>query len=153
MTREGSYQERRDQILKEFSSHSHEEIIPLLLKRGQDFQDREQPSSINKECEIHNCQSRFWLDVKFINGTLSIKTRSESSLISGILSLLVELLSGLTPEEVKKSNLDDFFTHLGWKQLMTTSRSNIVSYVESRIKDLASEYLNSSFGIPGPTNS
>ena len=80
---------------------------------------------------IKGCQSRVWLDTQVSGGTLTFTADSDAIITKGIISLLVSVYSGRTPEEI----LSDDFTWLdsiGLRENLSPTRANgLLSMIET----------------------
>ena len=73
---------------------------------------------------IEGCQSRVWLDAeKNSNGTLTFRADSDAIIVKGIISMLVEVLSGHTPDEILNADLH-FINDIGLNEHLSPTRSN-----------------------------
>ena len=86
------------------------------------------------------CQSRVWLHVACENGNIQIHTSSDTLIIRGILALIVEVLSGHTPEEVAQADLY-FFDGAGISEFLTPERSAGMAEVIRSIKAQAAALI------------
>ena len=73
---------------------------------------------------IEGCQSRVWLDAeKQTDGTLTYRADSDAIIVKGIISMLVNVLCGHTPEEILDSDLH-FIDAIGLSEHLSPTRSN-----------------------------
>lgn len=73
---------------------------------------------------IEGCQSRVWLDAeKQTDGRLTYRADSDAIIVKGIISMLVNVLSGHTPEEILDSDLH-FIDAIGLSEHLSPTRSN-----------------------------
>lgn len=73
---------------------------------------------------IEGCQSRVWLDAeKQADGTLTYRADSDAIIVKGIISMLVNVLSGHTPEEILDADLH-FIDAIGLSEHLSPTRSN-----------------------------
>lgn len=73
---------------------------------------------------IEGCQSRVWLDAeKADDGTIQFRADSDAIIVKGIISMLVSVLSGHTPEEILGSDLH-FIDDIGLSEHLSPTRSN-----------------------------
>eukprot|EP01026_Neomeris_dumetosa_P040047 TRINITY_DN33066_c0_g1_i11.p1 TRINITY_DN33066_c0_g1~~TRINITY_DN33066_c0_g1_i11.p1 ORF type:complete len:212 (-),score=20.93 TRINITY_DN33066_c0_g1_i11:302-937(-) len=76
------------------------------------------------ENKVHGCVSQVWVVPTLgADGRISWVADSDSQLTKGLAALLVQGLSGCTPEEIVKIQ-PDFIEMLGLKQSLTPSRNN-----------------------------
>jgi SufE protein probably involved in Fe-S center assembly len=79
---------------------------------------------------IEGCQSRVWLQAEYENGLVIFKAESDAVIVKGIVSLLVQVLSGHTPDEIINTDLY-FIDQIGLKEHLSPTRSNgLVSMVK-----------------------
>ena len=64
---------------------------------------------------IKGCQSRVWLDARMKDGRLIFSADSDALITKGIISLLVSVYSGRTPEEISGDDFS-FVEKLGLKE-------------------------------------
>ena len=85
---------------------------------------------------IKGCQSRVWLNSKIEDGRLFFQADSDAIITKGIISLLIGVYSGRTPEEIAGDDFN-FINEIGLKENLSPSRANgLVSMIET-IKALA----------------
>ena len=90
---------------------------------------------------IKGCQSRVWLDSKFEDGKLYFAADSDAIITKGIISLLISVYSGRTPQEILSSDFS-FIDKIGLKENLSPTRSNGLVSMISTIKALALEKNN-----------
>lgn len=85
---------------------------------------------------IKGCQSRVWLNSKIEDGRLFFQADSDAIITKGIISLLIGVYSGRTPEEIAGDDFS-FINEIGLKENLSPTRANgLVSMIET-IKALA----------------
>ena len=72
---------------------------------------------------IKGCQSRVWLDYQMKDGKLWFTADSDAIITKGIISLLVSIYSGRTPEEIASSDFS-FIEKIGLKENLSPTRAN-----------------------------
>jgi cysteine desulfuration protein SufE len=72
---------------------------------------------------IEGCQSRVWLHADYENGKVIYKGDSDAVIVKGIVSLLIKVLTGHTPDEILSADLH-FIEAIGLKEHLSPSRSN-----------------------------
>lgn len=90
---------------------------------------------------IKGCQSRVWLDSKFEDGKLYFAADSDAIITKGIISLLISVYSGRTPQEILSSDFS-FIDKIGLKENLSPTRSNGLVSMISTIKALALDKSN-----------
>lgn len=73
---------------------------------------------------IEGCQSRVWLDADVdADGKVNFRADSDAIIVKGIISMLVEVLSGHTPDEILNADLH-FIKDIGLSEHLSPTRSN-----------------------------
>ncbi|GFI14692.1 cysteine desulfuration protein SufE [Muribaculaceae bacterium] len=73
---------------------------------------------------IEGCQSRVWLDAELdSDGKVIYRADSDAIIVKGIISMLVEVLSGYTPDEILAADLS-FIDKIGLAEHLSPTRSN-----------------------------
>ena len=79
---------------------------------------------------IEGCQSRVWLQADYEDGKIKFKGESDAVIVKGIVSLLINVMSDHTPDEILNSDLY-FIDKIGLKEHLSPTRSNgLVSMVK-----------------------
>lgn len=79
---------------------------------------------------IKDCQSRVWLDWKYEEGRLWFNADSDAIITKGIISLLIRIYSGRTPQEISSSDFS-VVERIGLKENLSPTRANgLVSMIE-----------------------
>ena len=115
--------ETENEIISEFSLFDdwldkYEYIIDL----GKSL-DSFPESSKTDEKLIKGCQSRVWLDWKTEDGKLYFQADSDAIITRGIISLMIRIYSGRTPEEILASDFS-VVEKIGLKQNLSPTRAN-----------------------------
>ena len=72
---------------------------------------------------IEGCQSRVWLQADCIDDRVVFLGDSDAVIVKGIVSLLIKVLSGHTPDEILSADLY-FIDSIGLKEHLSPTRSN-----------------------------
>ena len=73
---------------------------------------------------IEGCQSRVWLDARTDDeGRVHFTADSDAIIVKGIISLLISVLDGHTPEEILSADLH-FVDDIGLSEHLSPTRSN-----------------------------
>ena len=72
---------------------------------------------------IEGCQSRVWLQADYADGKIIFQGESDAVIVKGIVSLLIQILSGHTPQEILDADLY-FIEKVGLKEHLSPTRSN-----------------------------
>ena len=80
---------------------------------------------------IKGCQSRVWLDWSMEEGRLHFSADSDAIITKGIISLLISVYSGRTPEEIAADDFS-FLGRIGLKENLSPTRANgLVSMIQT----------------------
>lgn len=72
---------------------------------------------------IKGCQSRVWLHADFKDGLVHFTADSDAIITKGLVSLMISVLSGHTPEEIAETELY-FIDEIGLKEHLSPTRAN-----------------------------
>ena len=72
---------------------------------------------------IEGCQSRVWLQADYVDGKVFFRAESDALIVKGIVSLLIKVYSGHTPDEIL-DNEPYFVEAIGLKEHLSPTRSN-----------------------------
>ncbi|HDP74675.1 MAG TPA: SufE family protein [Bacteroidales bacterium] len=118
-----SINEIQDAIVEEFSVFDDwMDRYQQLIEYGKDLP----PIDDRKRTEqylIQGCQSKVWLDAELRNGKIYFTADSDAIITKGIVSLLIKVLSGRTPDEILNADLY-FIDKIGLKENLSPTRSN-----------------------------
>ena len=85
---------------------------------------------------IKGCQSRVWLSCKVEDGKLWFAADSDAIITKGIISLLIGLYSGRTPEEILSSDFS-VVEKIGLKENLSPTRANGLVSMIAKIREIA----------------
>ena len=85
---------------------------------------------------IKGCQSRVWLDYRMEEGRLYFNADSDAIITKGIISLLIGIYSGRTPQEIAASDFS-FIEKIGLKENLSPTRANGLASMIATIKTAA----------------
>ncbi|MGN6396724.1 MAG: SufE family protein [Mucilaginibacter sp.] len=88
---------------------------------------------------IRGCQSTVWLLASFDNGKVWFQADSDAIIVKGLISLLIKVLSGHSPEEIIHAPLT-FLDQIGMHSHLAQTRSNGLRAMVSQMKTYASGY-------------
>ncbi len=79
---------------------------------------------------ISGCQSRVWLHAEDNNGVITFTADSDAVITKGIISLLINVLSGNTPADIVNADFS-FLDEIGLKSHLSPTRANgLVSMIK-----------------------
>lgn len=115
--------ELQDEVIEEFSDFDDwMDKYQLLIDLGNDQQPLD-PKYKTKQNLIDGCQSRVWLQADLVDGKVVFQAESDALIVKGIISLLIQVVSGHTPDEILESDLY-FIEKIGLKEHLSPTRSN-----------------------------
>lgn len=80
---------------------------------------------------IRGCQSRVWLDAEVREGRIWFSADSDAIITRGIISLLIGIYSGATPQEILASDFS-VVEKIGLRENLSPTRANgLVSMIET----------------------
>lgn len=87
---------------------------------------------------VRGCQSQVWLVAELDPATRTVAFRADSDaiIVKGLISLVLRLYSGRTPETILK-NPPELFERVGLGRLLTPGRANGLYSMIKRIRQLA----------------
>ena len=127
-------EERQDEIIEEFTElDDWMDRYQLLIDMGSGME----PLAEEKKTEqnlIDGCQSRVWLHAgKSDDGTLHFEADSDALIVKGIISLLIGILDGQTPQDILNADLA-FIDQIGLKEHLSPTRSNGLTSMVKQMK-------------------
>lgn len=115
--------EIQDRIIGEFSfSEDWMDKYSLLIEMGNELPPLDNKYKTQNNL-IEGCQSRVWLQADFEDGKVIYQGDSDAVIVKGIISLLIQVLSEHTPDEILSANLY-FIDAIGLKDHLSPTRSN-----------------------------
>ena len=123
--------EKQEEIIEEFNSFDDWwDRYQLLIDLGSEQPPLEEQYKSDDNL-IEGCQSRVWLQADLMpDGTVRFLAESDALIVKGIVSLLVKVYSGHTPDEIL-DNEPYFVEAIGLKEHLSPTRSNgLVSMIK-----------------------
>ena len=115
--------EVQDEIIEEFSAlEDWMDRYALIIDLGNTLEplpERDKtPTNI-----IEGCQSRVWITASYEGGKVHFRGESDAIIVKGIVSLLLRVLDGQTPQDILDSDLY-FIKEIGLSEHLSPTRSN-----------------------------
>ena len=115
--------ELQDEVIGEFSElDDWMDRYQLLIDLGNDQAPLDEQYKTEQNL-IEGCQSRVWLQADYADGLVHFQAESDALIVKGIISLLIQVVSGHTPDEILESDLY-FIERIGLKEHLSPTRSN-----------------------------
>lgn len=131
--------EKQEEIISEF------EFLEDWLDKYQQIIDKglENPGIDEKykspEYLIEGCQSKVWVFAEYKEGKVYYQGESNTDIAGGIVSMLVEILSGQTPDDILNTELY-FIDRIGLREHLSPTRSNGMLAMMKQMKMYASVF-------------
>lgn len=88
---------------------------------------------------IKGCQSRVWLSSEYKDGRIFFAADSDAIITKGIISLLIRVFNGRTPQEILSSDFS-FVEKIGLKDNLSPTRANGLVSMIKQIQNYAVAY-------------
>lgn len=129
-----SIEERQQELIAEFGDiddwmDRYGYIIDLGNALPEIDESKKTPQNL-----IEGCQSRVWLDAETDDeGRIHYTADSDAIIVKGIISLLISVLNGHTPDEIINADLH-FINDIGLGEHLSPTRSNGLVAMVKRMK-------------------
>ena len=115
--------EIQDEIIAEFNDFDDWlDRYQLLIDLGSEQEELPDEYKTDNNL-IEGCQSRVWLQADFVDGKVFFRAESDALIVKGIVSLLIKVYTGRTPDEIL-DNEPYFVEAIGLKEHLSPTRSN-----------------------------
>ena len=115
--------ELQDEVIEEFSDFEDwMDKYQLLIDLGNEQEPLDEKYKTEQNL-IDGCQSRVWLQADLVDGKIIFQAESDALIVKGIVTLLIKVVSGHTPDEILNSDLY-FIEKIGLKEHLSPTRSN-----------------------------
>ena len=133
--------EQQDEIIEEFELFSdwmdkYENIIEI----GKELPLIDPKYKIPEKL-IKGCQSSVWLQPEFTGGLVHFTADSDAIITKGLISMMVRVLSGHTPQEIVDADLY-FINTIGLQNHLSPNRSNGLLAMLGQMKAYAAGYIS-----------
>ncbi len=91
------------------------------------------------ENKVRGCQSSVWLVADYHDGRIYYKAESDAVIVKGLISMLIRVLSGQTPDAIVNAKLD-FIREIGMMSHLAQTRSNGLLSMVKQMKNYALAY-------------
>ena len=131
--------EIEEEIIEDFALFdSWEDKYEYIIDLGKKL-DRLEDEYKKEENKIKGCQSTVWLTAAYKNGKVTFKADSDAVIVKGLISMLIKVLSGHTPEEILAAKMD-FIAEIGMMSHLAQTRSNGLLAMIKQMKNYALAY-------------
>lgn len=119
-----SVNEVQDEVIEEFSmlDGDMEMTIGYIMELGDQLPEMAKEFKTEDNI-VKGCQSKVWLNASFNEGQIKFEADSNTAITKGLVSILVKILSGRSPQEIVDADLY-FIDKIGLNRFIGTQRSN-----------------------------
>jgi cysteine desulfuration protein SufE len=136
MSGEKSIAEIENEIVEEFALFdSWNDKYEYIIDLGKKLPPLEDQYKLD-ENRVRGCQSTVWLVADYKNGKVFFKAESDSVIVKGLISMLIRVLSGQTPDEIINAKLE-FIQKIGMTTHLAQTRSNGLLSMVKQMKNFA----------------
>ena len=126
-------QEAQEGIVREFARFDDwEERYGAIIAAGRALPDIPDEYKLEK-FRVKGCQSTVWLHASMEGGKVVFQATSDAMIVRGLISFLLRVYSGRTPEEIVGTP-PDFIGRLGLNAHLTLGRQNGLAAMIEQIK-------------------
>ena len=139
MSDQKTIEEVEKEIVEEFSLFdSWDDKYEYIIDLGKKLPPLEDQFKTD-ENRVRGCQSTVWLVADYRDEKLFFKADSDAVIVKGLISMLVRVLSGHTPEDIIQARLD-FIQRIGMTTHLAQTRSNGLLSMVKQMKNFALAY-------------
>ena len=136
-----SINEIQDQIIEEFSMvDDWMDKYQMLIELGNSLEPLDEKYKTPQNI-IEGCQSRVWLQADYNDGIIHFSGESDAVIVKGLVSLLIQVLSDHTPDEILNCDLY-FIEKIGLSEHLSPTRSNGLLSMVKQMKAYALAFKN-----------
>ncbi len=131
-----SIEEIESEIVEEFSLFdSWDDKYEYIIDLGKKLPPLEDQFK-KDENKVRGCQSTVWLTADYKDGRIYYKADSDAVIVKGLISMLIRVLSGQTPDAIVQAKLD-FINKIGMMSHLAQTRSNGLLSMVKQMKNYA----------------
>ncbi|MDD2611171.1 MAG: SufE family protein [Bacteroidales bacterium] len=128
--------EIQDEIIEEFEVFDDwMDKYQLLIDIGNSLEPIDEQYK-KPQFLIEGCQSRVWVHATLVDGKVILQAESDTVIVKGIVTLLLRVLSGRTPQQILDTDLY-FIERIGLKDHLSPTRSNGLVSMVKQIRNYA----------------
>lgn len=115
--------EQQDEFIADFSAiDDWMDRYSLIIEMGNAAENLDDAYKTDSNL-IEGCQSRVWLQADYEEGKVLFRADSDAIIVKGLVTMLVKVLSGHTPDEILGADLY-FIDRIGLTEHLSPTRSN-----------------------------
>jgi cysteine desulfuration protein SufE len=136
MNERKSIEEIEQEIIEEFSLFdSWDDKYEYIIDLGKKLQPLDDQYK-RDENKVKGCQSTVWLVADYKDGRIYYKAESDAVIVKGLISMLIRVLSGQSPDDIVHAKLD-FIREIGMMSHLAQTRSNGLLSMVKQMKNYA----------------
>lgn len=136
MSEQRTIEEIESEIVDEFSLFdSWDDKYEYIIDLGKKLPPLEEQYK-KDENKVRGCQSTVWLVADHQDAKIHYKADSDSTIVKGLISMLIRVLSGQTPDAIVNAKLD-FINKIGMMNHLAQTRSNGLLAMVKQMKNYA----------------
>lgn len=139
MKNQHTIEEIEKEIAEEFSLFdSWDDKYEYIIDLGKKLSPLEDQYKID-ENRVRGCQSIVWLVADYRDGKIFYKAESDAVIVKGLISMLIRVLSGQSPDDIIEAKLN-FIQQIGMTTHLAQTRSNGLLAMVKQMKNFALAY-------------
>ena len=139
MNDHNTIEEIENEIVEEFSLFdTWDDKYEYIIDLGKKLPPLENKYKID-ENRVRGCQSTVYLVADYKNRKVFYKAESDAVIVKGLISMLIRVLSGQTPDEITEAKLE-FIREIGMMTHLAQTRSNGLLAMVKQMKNYALAY-------------
>jgi cysteine desulfuration protein SufE len=132
-------EEIEQEIIEEFSLFDNwDDKYEYIIDLGKKLPPLEEQYK-KDENKVKGCQSTVWLVADYKDGKIYYKAESDAVIVKGLISMLIRVLSGQSPNDIVSAKLD-FIREIGMINHLAQTRSNGLLSMVKQMKNYALAY-------------
>ena len=132
-------EEIEKEIVEEFSLFdSWDDKYEYIIDLGKKLPPLEDKYKMD-ENRVRGCQSTVYLVADYKDGSVYYKAESDAVIVKGLISMLIRVLFGQTPDEIVEAKLN-FIREIGMMTHLAQTRSNGLLAMVKQMKNYALAY-------------
>ncbi|MBA2407957.1 MAG: SufE family protein [Chitinophagales bacterium] len=139
MNEDKTIAEIENEIVEEFSLFdSWDDKYEYIIDLGKKLSPLEDQYK-KEENRVRGCQSTVWLVADYSDGKVLYKAESDAIIVKGLISMLIRVLTGQTPDAIVNARLN-FINEIGMISHLAQTRSNGLLAMVKQMKNYALAY-------------
>ena len=133
-------EDRAKEVVNRFTQiEDWEDRYREIIKFGKSLPNLDESLKV-EDYKVKGCQSQVWLVPEFKEGLVHFKADSDAAIVKGIISIILEVYSSSTPNEILTFR-PTFIEEIGLKQHLSMSRANGLSSMIKKVTIYAMAFM------------